>query len=207
MFGPGTWPSCWLCDMVDSDDNPSSAAWGVWIGRAEDRVATWVRSEPFDTRPVEDTIEQSHAVSRNSVWSAILGRNDGKTGWAKFRSFSRNDLTKHPEVFCCDREDWQRYYRSTLVVPIRYPSNRLGTDHNHLGFVAYDSPDKNVFRGLPDLFKYREDPVGYSDRLESSAAFHLAAILGDTLGSLLGPVMNGRSPSHDQECSSEKESE
>lgn len=157
----------------------------------EDRVATWVRSEPLDTRPVEDGIEYAHTVDRNSVWAAMLGRNDGKTSWDRFRSFSCNDLIRHSD-FRCDRQDWQRYYRSTFVVPIRYPANRLGTDHCHLGFVAFDSPLQSAFRGLPDIFNYREDPTGYSERLESSAAFHLVAMLADILGSFLGPAMNGK---------------
>jgi hypothetical protein len=156
---------------------------------SDDLVATWVRSEPFDTRPAEDKIEHAHAVSRNTVWSAILGGYDGKTTWERFRSFSCNDLTSHPD-FRCDRKDWHRYYRSTFVVPIRYPANKLGTEHNHFGFVAFDSPVKCAFRGLPDIFKYREDPIGYSDRLESCGAFHLAAILADVIGSFLGPTMN-----------------
>jgi GAF domain-containing protein len=160
-------------------------------GDTEDRVATWVRSEPFDGRPVEDGIANAHAVTRNSVWSAMLSKNDGKTTWDKFRSFSCNDLRRHSD-FRCDRKDWDRYYRSTLVVPIRYPANNLGTEHNHLGFVAFDSLTEGAFRGLPDIFNYREDPTGYSERLESSAAFHLAAVLADTLGSFLGPAMDGK---------------
>ena len=74
----------------------------------EDRVATWARSEPFDDRPFEQGEENAHLVSRNSVWSALMGRTDGRTYWRPFSCFACNDLCKHRDLFQCDRENWSR---------------------------------------------------------------------------------------------------
>lgn len=163
---------------------PGSSAGGDNQGD-HDRVATWVRSEPLDDRPVEEGDSNTHLVVRNSVWSALLGSSDGETVWRPFTCFACNDLAKRGELFRCDRENWQRYYRSTLVFPIRYPTNEQGTEFDCIGFLAFDSPRTGAFPGLPDIYDHRQSPQEYRDLLEKSTVFHLGSIIVDVMGTIL----------------------
>lgn len=157
----------------------------------EDKVSTWVRSEPMDDRPAEQGIGNAHLIRTNSVWSAFYGRSDGKTQWRQMNCFACNDLTAHPE-FVCDRQDWAQYYRSTLVFPIRYPIDAQATTYDYIGFLAFDSPDTGSFRGLPDIFEYKDRPADYREKLEESTAFHVGALLADVLGTFLRPAFENR---------------
>lgn len=150
----------------------------------EDKVSTWVRSEPFDDRPAEQTLSDAHLIKTNSVWSAFYGRFDGRYHWRQTHCFACNDLTKHEE-FQCDRINWQRYYKSTLAFPIRYPIDSQGVEFDYIGFLAFDSPKVGAFRGLPDIFDYRDRPTEYRDSLEASTAFHIGAMFADILGTFL----------------------
>jgi hypothetical protein len=161
---------------------------------AEDRVATWVRSHPLDDRPVEQGEANAHQVSTNTVWSALYGRSDGKTHWRPFSCFACNDLVKRGELFVCDRENWQRYYRSTMVFPLRYAKNAQATEFENIGFLAFDSPKRDAFLGIPDIFAHREDFATYQDKIEDSTAFHLGAICADTLSTFLRRTYEEREP-------------
>ncbi len=161
----------------------------------DNRVATWVRSDPIDGRPVEKGDTNAHEVSKNSVWAALLGRSDGRATWQPFNCFCCNDLFAHPVDFICDRRNWQNYYRSALVFPVRYAKNTEGTELVNLGFIAFDSPTQGVFRGLPDIFNYQSNIAEYQERLQQSAIFHLGAILADSLGTFLGTAYARRSQS------------
>lgn len=153
----------------------------------DDKIGTWVRSEPFDDRPIALPQDDFHPIKNNSVWSALYGLNDGMTNWQRpRRCFACNDLPKRGEWFKCDRTNWQHWYRSALVFPIRYPLDAQGNKMLNIGFLAFDSPRTNVFHGLPDIFDYRESPSEYHDLLEASAVFHLGAIFADTMGTFLG---------------------
>lgn len=155
-------------------------------GRPEDdRVATWARSEPLDDRPLNGKGDQGHLVSRNTVWSALLGRSDGNHLWRVFNCFCCNDLLKHGDKFRCDRENWSRYYRSTLVFPLRYRVEQTETPYRHIGFLAFDSPKIGAFRRLPNIFDSWDEPSPYRNELELRTAFHLGAICADVLGTFL----------------------
>lgn len=156
-----------------------------------DRVATWVRSDPRDLRPLEFGAENAHSVKSNSVWSSMFGVNDSQTNWQMFNCFACNDLTKHA-AFRCDRKDWQKFYKSALVFPIRYEKNAQGSDLQIIGFIAFDSPDANAFHGLPNIYEHLDSPTVYLQHLTGSTAFHVGAIFADTLGTLLGPVLGPR---------------
>lgn len=163
---------------------------------ADDRVGTWVRSEPLDGRPAEIGPSNAHPVRANSVWSALLGQSDGRFHWEVFRCFACNDLINESD-FCCDRANWQKYYCSTLVFPIRFPIDTNGTAYDYIGFLAFDSPRRNAFRGLPNIFEYRSAPAEYDDLLEASCAFHLGGIIADVLGTFLRPAYEMRSESRE----------
>lgn len=147
-----------------------------------DRVATLARSNPLDDKPCG--LNDAHPVEKNSVWSALLERNDGKTGWNRFNCFSCNHLHQHKSVFRCSREAWWDYYNSVLVYLLRYPVLH-SPDHNYVGFLAFDSPRAGVFHGLPDVFEYCSDVSGYRNALTKSAVFHLGAVCADALSTFL----------------------
>jgi len=74
---------------------------------APDRVATWVRSEPIDDRPVEQGEENAHEVETNTVWASLMGVSDGKRLWRPFLCFACNDLVAAGSSFQCDRQGWR----------------------------------------------------------------------------------------------------
>ncbi|MBW3600783.1 MAG: hypothetical protein KY475_26395 [Planctomycetes bacterium] len=152
-----------------------------------DEIGTVGRSEPFDGRPIKPPEEDAHPIQSNSVWSSLYGVDDGKSRWRQFRCFACNNLPSHDD-FRCSREGWKMYYRSALVYPLRCPADVQGNDMLIMGFLAFDSPDTNAFRGLPDIFNYRDAPHEYHHLLEDSTAFHLGAIFADVLGTFLGAV-------------------
>lgn len=152
----------------------------------EERVATWVRSEPVDSRPLEIGPDNAHLVSRNSAWACLRGQSDGRTIWPTFDCFSCNDLVAAGADFVCDRHNWQDFYRSTAVFPVRYPVGLHGRDRRVLGFIAFDSPKAGAFRGMPNVFEFKNDPTGHREALERSPIFHVGAVIADTAAAILG---------------------
>lgn len=153
----------------------------------EDKIGTWMRSEPFDGRPTEWNPERDfHAITKNTVWCAMYGVSDGTTIWKPSNCFACNDLVKHGNLFKCDRDNWQSFYRSTLVFPINHVKNAEATEFDRLGFLAFDSPEVGMFRGVPDIFDHRDRLPAYWDKMNESSAFHLGAVFADLLGTALG---------------------
>jgi hypothetical protein len=150
-------------------------------------VGTWARSTPHDGRPVEIVTGQSHAISENTVWSCLLGEFDGRAKWRPFTCFCCNDLKAAGSDFRCSRDNWQNFYASALVFPIRYPTSEDGLEFATVGFIAFDSPNVGAFRGMPSIFDYENKPAQYREKLEDSAVFHVGSIIADALGSFLRP--------------------
>jgi hypothetical protein len=182
-------------DLLELDGNHLHCSLKVLLRgetSEDDVVATWMRSEPYDGRsgfPSPDT----HRVSENSVWCALLGRYDGNFNWKNpFCCFACNDLIEHGSEFRCSRDRWQDYYRSTLVFPLRYLSQANGErKYNVIGFLAFDSPNKNAFARVPDIFDYRDRPdkiADYNTKLSAAAVFQIGAVMADTLSMFLRPA-------------------
>lgn len=146
----------------------------------EDAVVTLARSLPFDNRPLDQNV--IYTVRDNTVWCALFGEHDGHTKWPRFKCFACNDLQKHQSVFHCTRDRWYDHYRSTLVFPINYMRDTNTLTCEISGFLAFDSPIKNAFSGLPDIFDFREKPAQYYKQLRKSAIFQVGAAISDTLG-------------------------
>lgn len=148
---------------------------------SQDRVVTLARSTPLDDRPYDD-----HLVSANTVWCALLGRKGPLATWSRpLCCFVCNDLVANRAEFACTRDNWERYYNSTLVFPLRYITDPKQNKYRTIGFLAFDSKDADAYAGLPDAFKYRTDPDRYSQKLWAQAPFHLGAIMADTLSMFL----------------------
>jgi hypothetical protein len=130
-------------------------------------------------------------VNKNTVWASLLGTTDGNLEWRQHRAFGCNDLTGHTGQFKCTRPDWAKYYKSTLAVPIRFPTNAQRNEYDIIGFLTFDSPLKGVFYKIPNIFDYLDQsPAEYGEHLESSIAFQAAATLADMLGACLHPLKN-----------------
>jgi hypothetical protein len=149
-------------------------------------VNTWARSSPYDERPIND----SQSVENNTFWCSLLGRDDGRYTWRRpLRCFSCNDLELYQ--FECSRSDWARYYRSTLVYPLRYPKSvKLRNEFEMTGFLIFDSFKASAFTDLPDAFGCiisDEAWNRYHRDLLEKPTFLLGAIMADTLAMLLRP--------------------
>lgn len=161
-----------------------------------DRVVTWARSGPLDDRPHEFGEDAARPLTDGTPWCALIGRNDGKTSWRQHKCFSCNDLLRahERELWVCKRDNWQRYYKSVLVYPLLYRKDADEPETVVFGFLCFDSPKKDAFIGLPDIFDFREteDWNKYHHLLNTKAPFHLGAILADTLSIFLRPFYEGQ---------------
>lgn len=150
-------------------------------------VVTWIRSVPSDARPIEPN---PYIVEENSVWSALLGCNDGNYNWERqYKCFACNDLLRY-DGFRNSRKNWSEYYRSVLVFPVQYLSysDSGRPKKNLIGFLAFDSPQKNAFYNVPDIFDYKDNSekrAKYNNLLSESTAFQVGAVISDTLGVFL----------------------
>ncbi|WP_373650564.1 hypothetical protein [Schlesneria sp. DSM 10557] len=152
----------------------------------DDQLGTWARSQPFDDRPVhQEPSKDFHSIDKNTVWCAFYGRNDGVTNWTRVNCFSCNDLLKQAPLFKCDRDNWQQFYQSVMVFPINFAIGSDNRSFSRLGFLAFDSPIQNAFRGMPNIFEYRDSISEYRDRLLDSTCFHFGAICADLLGAAI----------------------
>jgi len=150
------------------------------------RVGTVGRSKPMK-RPPEYSPENLYRVSENSAIAALLGISDGKRNWGtQYLVFNCNDLYKFKEQYRCAREDWDKYYRTTLVCPIKciVPEGRHLA---YMGFITFDSLEKDVFQPLPDIYSldYRE----YHEKVIYVAKYHLASLLGNLAGIMLSTAV------------------
>lgn len=130
--------------------------------------------------------KKEHVVGQNSDFSAILGSRDRKVKWGRpYSVFACPDLTKHSEQYDCSRDDWSTFYKTSFVLPLRYQDP--ATLHlQFFGFLTFDSLSVGLFRGLPNIFEYRDDKfAAYIELLRKSPIMHLAGLLADTLATIL----------------------
>jgi hypothetical protein len=146
-------------------------------------VYTLARSTPCN-RPAE-FFPCRHLVGMNSTFAAIVGCNDKSNTWLPntYSCFACNDLMKHGN-YECSRKDWKRYFKSTVVFPLRYKKIR-DAEHEIMGFLTFDCNSRGVFGNIPDIFDYIGKPVEYNRRLAASAVFHLGGIIADVLASTI----------------------
>lgn len=178
-----------MSDLLELDENNLHCCLKGFVDGA-DKVETWARSSPYDGRTDQLGKADRHRVLENTVWSALLGRFDGHTKWSPLQCFACNDLNEHLDSFSCTRDDWSNYYRSTLVFPLQYRDRLNNAQFKTFGFLAFDSPKRNAFPGLPDAFDARlgaAERAAYHRRLAESSAFHLGSIIADTLAVFLRP--------------------
>ena len=177
-----------MCQLIERNANQVHCCIKVFVkGPSEDAdsVETFARSEPNDGRPITDDF--AHRVARNSMLSAIMGKNDGIHSWRPYNCFACNDLAKHADEFQCERPKWRRYYTSLLAFPLRYHSEHDPGTFDTFGFLVFDSAKPDAFVGLPDIFEHKTKWDVYHDSLNESTVFHFGAIAADYISVALRP--------------------
>lgn len=187
IFGPAAADFCsacrkLFCDLTELEDNQIHCCLKL-IGNSES-VVTWARSEPTDYR--DETL--SHLINQNTVWSALLGQNDGKRNWDLFNCFSSSNLVKYSEQYKNTRLDWKDHYKSVLVFPLRYTNHRGITKFDTFGFLAFDSKKADAFTGMPEIFEHISEKDVYQDEARKCAMFQAGAAIADTLSMFLRPI-------------------
>lgn len=143
--------------------------------RNEDRVVTLAACKSMGHREVQYYPDHpGYLVSKNTVWAALLGRNDGLKDWEPYSCFSCHNMKKRydNQEFACTRDNFWEYYLSTIVFPIRFQQN-LRIPHKYIGFLAIDSDKAKAFR-MPDIFKVKHRH--YTVKLQNNSIFHLGAM-------------------------------
>jgi LmbE family N-acetylglucosaminyl deacetylase len=172
-----------FCCLAEVDDNQIHCCLKS-INASTGTVETWARSEPASYR--DESIV--HPISQNTVWSALLGRNDGNQTWDLFNFFSSKDLSAYKNQFRTTRLDWQEHYKSVLVFPLRYTNPRGVTFFDTFGFLAWDSPKVDAFQGTPEIFEHIHNRDVYHDKARKCAMYQTGAAIADTLSMLLRPI-------------------
>lgn len=180
------WPSALHCTVKLCSNQPGN--------RKEDtKVYTIARSTPCD-RPAQFGQTNAHIVGRNSTFAALVGCSDNRTNWAPhaYTCFTCNDLTKHSN-YDCSRPNWNDYWRSTSVFPLRYRTP--DESHRVFGFLTFDSHKIGAFRGMPNIFEYHNSADSekkakseYDRLLAYRSAYHVGGILADSLSSVFFPI-------------------
>lgn len=151
-------------------------------------IHTWARSKPLDHRP--ERTQNILTCTSSTVYASLTAGNDGEIQWPRMPCFSSQNLPQYLSNYKNNRDQWAKFYKSTLVFPLRYVRNPDNDDADLIGFIAFDSPKIGAFGDSPEIFKYRDEPAEYHKRLHASSAFHLGSILADSLSAHLHGVYN-----------------
>jgi hypothetical protein len=147
------------------------------------QVYTLARSTPCE-RPAEFH-PTYHLVGRNSSFAALVGCNDLSNTWLPNAHvcFGCNDLWVQ-DKYECTRKDWKRYFRSTVVFPLRYRKIQQ-QDHKIVGFLTFDCKSAKVFGNIPNIFDFKDEPVEYNKRLQGSSVYHVGGMVADILAATI----------------------
>jgi hypothetical protein len=120
-------------------------------------------------------------IGEDSAWASICGVGDSIVDWPSLECFVSNNLRKHANIYKSHLDDWQSYYKSILVFPIRFQ----GVDNNFylIGILIFESKSENTFTGLPDIYDFdvKGDLTQYLVSLNESAAFHYGMAMAEIL--------------------------
>lgn len=155
--------------------------WIVWtLARSE-----LLTSQPFTLRNNFGP-EEGQEAKNNSAYAALTGCSDGQTEWGAraqvYPCFYCNDLRTH-EKYVNYRKDWQDYYKTALVFPLRWIKNQESKIEIK-GFLSFDSDVPNILDdGLACI--YKADITEYWKSLINSTAYHAGGIIADVLATTI----------------------
>lgn len=116
-------------------------------------VSTFCRSSNSNPERfiLDETYLEVEYIKDNTIYNEIVspGRSQGSFYECDLREYVRS-LEKKGEKFLNTNPEWQKYYESAVVVPIRFLNRRSPKDTDQdsytlLGFLCVDSMSRNAF--------------------------------------------------------------
>jgi hypothetical protein len=114
------------------------------VTRKDGRLSahTYARSQELSERDNPDRANFSVGTGKNTGFDqALISKADGRPSY-----FFSPDLTKSPEDYSNERQHFNRFYRSTILVPIRGQKsnqNDPDADLDHIGYLSVDTLSLN----------------------------------------------------------------
>ena len=160
--------------------------------RSQAPIYTVARSSQSSRTP---EIGIPHPAGHNSDFSALLGCADRQYLWSQpYSVFACGDLTAPHVHYDCSRVNWQNCYRTTLVLPLRYPDPHT-LEQQFMGFLTFDSLRANVFGDIPDIFRHigngRDE---YTEKLSKCPLVHLTGVMADILATTIFLLLSRQTP-------------
>lgn len=180
-----------MSDLLDVPDQELHCCIKAFPNNGEHRgnILTWARSEPQDSHKDDKKLDSNHKIENNSVYASLMGRHDGKTDWKRpFSCFSCNDLISIGPKYQCSRNKWDEHYNSTIVFPMRYLDDPKQKIFQTIGFLCFYSKRKNVFTGVPNIYKFVDNFDGYHVALQESTVIQTGACMADILSTFIRPT-------------------
>lgn len=145
------------------------------IDKEKATVITFCRSKNSDTVRVvndENTENKSISIKRNTDFYDILDEESNNTNSYFYQTDLlqyAKDLEKAGKVYRNTTEHFEKYYRGTIVAPIRIKRSRLyylndSAGYDIIGFLCVDSLSVNAFRNK------RDEKNDYSNIVKAFAA-------------------------------------
>jgi hypothetical protein len=168
-------------------------------GNKRIEVKTMGRSEHHSRPPGNEN--KKHYLDDNTTFCALMGVSDRVTDWKySLPYYYRANLTKHQEWTKCSRSKFLKYYKTTMVYPLRMqdPNNGQPTIY---GFLTFDSKRSMTFRlrGLVDASRFQKDPRKFDNdwtkvikSVEYSPLINLCGAMADNITSTLYPHVQER---------------
>lgn len=180
-----------ICDFLDLDQTQATCTLRVLTQTAkspiEAEIITWGTSMPFDGRHPHNS---PTLAQLNTVYASLLGFDRLGTGFSDTIScFSANDLTKPAAYknYSDSLANWAEYYKSLLAYRIG-TFDEVTLQYTPFGFLVFDSPLKNAFEGVPDVFDYAGRLDDYDVALQKAPIFGLGDAMAEILSMSIGPL-------------------
>lgn len=140
------------------------------INLEEAKVSTFCRSKNSDSRRVTD--KNSKLIKDNTDFFEILSNENGNSDSFFYQTDLKQyekALEKVNKVYRNTTKNYEKYYRGTIVAPIRVRKDHLHfleeeTGYDVIGFLCVDSLSTEAFRDI------ESDKINYSRILKSFAA-------------------------------------
>lgn len=168
-------------------------------GNKKVEVKTMGRSNHQSRPPGKSKMR--HYIDDNTSFCALLGKSDGETDWPYcLPYFYGANLAKQKDKFKCSRSKFLKYYRTSMVYPLRVQDEN-NEQPTIFGFITFDSLKIGMFRfkGLVDAKQFQKDPNKFENdwtkcvkSVECSPLVNFCGIMADNITSVLYPHIQER---------------
>jgi hypothetical protein len=145
-------------------------------------LAMLARSRPFDERIVTPGRNALHA----SIYAALIGASDWERSWSPLPAFVSNDLSADARNYFWPTIDQDRPYRSLAAFPLHLLLDDERRESANIGVVVFSSPLPDVFRGIPNSFRFASDPAAFRWQAEMATSYHIGRVLAQLFAGALG---------------------